>query len=144
LRNLAIRLFSALYSKPRSCLEFNIFFLKPDGTSTNQLHVEDCANSGTRAVVKSADLENKTQVDCLVKEYKYYKKPSIQSSRNFRKLYDTINDPGSWTAKKPFCLAFKWMGTTLAEVSFEDYMKDPVLVASIVKVCLEAFVKLEK
>jgi len=79
-----------------------------------------------------------------VKEYKYYKRPSIHSSRNFRKLYDTINDPRSWTAQNPFCLAFEWMDTTLAEVSFEDHMKNPVLVASIVKVCLEAFVELEK
>jgi serine/threonine protein kinase len=96
------------------------------------------------AVVKSADLENQTQVDCLVKEYKYYKKPSIESSRNFRKLCDIINDPIGWTAQKPFCLAFEWMDTTLAEVPFEEHMKDPILVANIVKVCLEAFVELEK
>ncbi|TVY18848.1 Cyclin-dependent kinase 20, partial [Lachnellula arida] len=95
------------------------------------------------AAVKSADLENQTQVDCLVKEYKYYKKPSIESSRSFRKLYDIINDPIGWTAQKPFCLAFKWMDTTLAEVPFEEHMKDPVLVANIVKVYLEAFVELE-
>ncbi|KUJ07410.1 kinase-like protein [Mollisia scopiformis] len=36
------------------------------------------------------------------------------------------------------------MDTTLAEVPFEEHMKDPVLVANIVKVCLEAFVELEK
>ncbi|ESZ92265.1 hypothetical protein SBOR_7354 [Sclerotinia borealis F-4128] len=133
------------------------------------------------AVVKSAVLENQTQVDCLVKEYKYYKKPSIESSRNFRKLCDIINDPIGWTAQKPFCLAFEWMDTTyahvklfrrvelfgnaaqngwyisskakywpetdsaqptwtedttLAEVPFGEHMKDPVLVADIVKVCL--------
>ncbi len=35
------------------------------------------------------------------------------------------------------------MDTTLAEVPFEEYMKDPVLVANIVKVCLEVFVELE-
>lgn len=96
------------------------------------------------AVVKSADLENQTQVDCLVKEYKYYKKPSIESSRNFRNLCDIINDPIGWTAQKPFCLAFEWMDMTLAEVPFEEHMKDLVLVANIVKVCLEAFVELEK
>jgi hypothetical protein len=36
------------------------------------------------------------------------------------------------------------MDTTLAEVPFEKHMKDPVLVVDIVKVCLEAFVVLEK
>jgi hypothetical protein len=36
------------------------------------------------------------------------------------------------------------MDTTLAEISFEEHMEDPVLVASIIKVCLEAFVELEK
>jgi serine/threonine protein kinase len=144
LKNLAIRLSSVLCSRPRSCLAFNLFFPKIDGTSTTQLHTGVCANSRTRAVVKSADVENQTQVDCLVKEYKYYKKPSIESSRNFRKLCDIINDPIGWTAQKPFCLAFEWMDTTLAEVPFEEHMKDPVLVANIVKVCLEAFVELEK
>ncbi|KAL2072517.1 hypothetical protein VTL71DRAFT_11860 [Oculimacula yallundae] len=76
------------------------------------------------AVVKSADFENQTQIDCL--------------------LYDIINDPIGWTAQKPFCLAFEWMDTTLAEVPFEQYMKDPILVAKIVEVCLEAFVELER
>jgi len=33
---------------------------------------------------------------------------------------------------------------TLAEVFFKEHMKDPILVANIVKVCLEAFVELEK
>jgi hypothetical protein len=47
-------------------------------------------------------------------------------------------------AQKPFCLAFEWMDTTLAEVPFEEHMKDPVLVSNIVKVWLEAFVELEK
>ncbi|KAF7871644.1 hypothetical protein EAF04_003751 [Stromatinia cepivora] len=97
-----------------------------------------------RAVVKSADLENQIQVHCLVKEYKYYKIPSIESSRNFRKMCDVINDPIGWTPQKPFCLAFGWMDTILAEVSFEEHMKNPRLVANIVKVCLEAFVELEK
>ncbi|CZT08249.1 uncharacterized protein RAG0_13405 [Rhynchosporium agropyri] len=96
------------------------------------------------AVVKSADLENQTQMDSLVKEYKYYKKPSIESSTNFRKLCNVIHVPTGWTAQNPFCLAFEWMDTTLAEVPFEEHMKDPVLVANIVKVCLEAFVELEK
>ncbi|KAH9224447.1 kinase-like domain-containing protein [Leptodontidium sp. 2 PMI_412] len=36
------------------------------------------------------------------------------------------------------------MDTTLAEVPFEEHMKDPALIANIVKVCLEAFVELEK
>jgi serine/threonine protein kinase len=83
-------------------------------------------------------------VDYLVKEYKYYQKPSIGLFRNFRKMCDVINDPIGWTAQKPFCLAFEWMDTTLAEVPFEKYMKSPVLVANIVRVCLEAFVELEK
>ncbi|XMA16272.1 hypothetical protein WAI453_009063 [Rhynchosporium graminicola] len=96
------------------------------------------------AVVKSADLENETQMDSLVKEYKYYRKPSIESSTNFRKLCDVIHVPTGWTAQKPFCLAFEWMDTTLAEVPFEEHMKDPGLVANIIKVCLEAFVELEK
>ncbi|CZT03806.1 uncharacterized protein RCO7_07568 [Rhynchosporium graminicola] len=96
------------------------------------------------AVVKSADLENETQMDSLVKEYKYYRKPSIESSTNFRKLCDVIHVPTGWTAQKPFCLAFEWMDTTLAEVPLEEHMKDPGLVANIVKVCLEAFVELEK
>ncbi len=144
LKNLAIRLSSAMCSRPRSCLGFNLSFQKIGGTSITQLHIGVCANSRTRAVVKSADLENQTQVDCLVKEYNYYKKPSIESSRNFRKLCDIINDPISWTAQKPFCLAFEWMDTTLAEIPFEQHMKDPVLVANIVKVCLEAFFELQK
>jgi hypothetical protein len=32
----------------------------------------------------------------------------------------------------------------VAEVPFEEYIKDPVLAANIVKVCLEAFVELEE
>ena len=94
--------------------------------------------------MKSANLENETQVDSLVREYSYYKKPFIESSRNFRKLCDIINDPKDWTDQKPFCLAFEWMDTTLTEASFEEHMKDPVLVANIIKVCLEAFAELEK
>ncbi len=144
LKNLAIRLSSALCSRPRSCLALNLLFQKIDGTSITQLHIGVYTNSHTRAVLKSANLENQTQMDCLVKKYQYYKKPSIESSRNFRKLSDIINDPIGWTAQKPFCLAFEWMDTTLAEVPFEEHMKDPILVASIVKVCLEAFVELEK
>ncbi|CZT49051.1 uncharacterized protein RSE6_09833 [Rhynchosporium secalis] len=85
------------------------------------------------AVVKSADLENETQIDSLVKEYKYYRKPSIESSTNFRKLCDVIHVPTGWTAQKPFCLAFEWIDTTLAEVHFEKHMKDPGLVANIIK-----------
>jgi len=75
-------------------------------------------------------------MDSLVKEYKYHQKPSIKSSRNFRKLCDIINDPIGWTAQKPFCLAFEWMDTSLAEVPFEEHVKDLVLVANIVKVCM--------
>ena len=97
-----------------------------------------------RAVVKSADVENTAQIDSLLREYKYYKKPFIESSPNFRKLYDVINDPTGWTIHKPFCLAFEWMAMTLAEVSFEEHVDRPVLVAKIVKVCLEALVELEK
>ncbi|KAK0113230.1 hypothetical protein ONS95_014925 [Cadophora gregata] len=96
------------------------------------------------AVVKSADPENQTQVDCLLKEYKYYKKPSMERSSNFRNLCDIINNPTCWTAQNPFCLAFEWMDTTLGEVPLAEYMNDPVLVANIVKVCLQAFVELEK
>ncbi|KAL3422952.1 hypothetical protein PVAG01_04699 [Phlyctema vagabunda] len=36
------------------------------------------------------------------------------------------------------------MDTTMAEVPFEEDIKDLVLVAKIVKVCLEAFLELEK
>ena len=112
--------------------------------------IQESANPRNRAVVKSAHLENETQVDCLIKECEYYKKPSIESSRDFRKLCDIINDPIGWTAQKPFCLAFEWMDKTLAEVPFAEhindpvFMNDPVLVANIIKVCLEAFVELEK
>lgn len=144
LKNLAIRLSLALCSRPRSCLAFNLFFQKIDGTSTTQFHVGRYSHSPTRAVVKGANLENQTQVDCLVKEYNYYKKPSIASSKNFRRLCDIINGHIGWTAQKPFCLAFEWMDTTLAEVPFEEHMKDPALIANIVKVCLEAFVELGK
>jgi hypothetical protein len=59
----------------------------------NSVALGVCVKSRTRAVVKSADLENQTQVDCLVKEYKYYQKRSIKLSRNFRKLCGIINDP---------------------------------------------------
>ncbi|KAH8728767.1 hypothetical protein GQ44DRAFT_724214 [Phaeosphaeriaceae sp. PMI808] len=135
---------SALCLRPKSCVAFNPFFQKTDGTSTNELHVRVCADSRTRAVVKSADLGNQTQMDCLMKEYKYYKKPSIESSRNFRKLCDIVNDPIDWTVQKPFYLAFEWMDTTLAEVPFEKRINNPILVANIVKVCLEAFAELEK
>lgn len=94
--------------------------------------------------MKSADLDNQAQVDCLVKEYNYYQKPAIESSGNFRGLRDVVNDPVGWTAQKPFCLVFEWMDTTLAEVPLEEPVEDLVLVANIVKVCLEAFVELEK
>ena len=144
LKNWAIKLSLALCSRPRSYLAFNLFSQNIDGTFITQLHVGIRVNCYIRAFVKSADLENQTQMDCLVKEYKYHQKPSIKSSRNFRKLCDIINDTVGWTAQKPFCLAFEWMDTTLAEVPFEEHMKDPVLVANIVRVCLQAFVELEK
>lgn len=85
-------------------------------------------------------------MDSLVKEYKYYKKPCIESSKSFRTPCDIINDPIDWTDQKPFCLAFEWMDTTLAEVPFNEKqrMENPVLVANVVKVCLEAFAELEK
>ncbi|TVY57777.1 hypothetical protein LCER1_G000921, partial [Lachnellula cervina] len=62
--------------------------------------------------------------------------PGFQSSKTYMAC--------CWTTQKPFCLAFEWMDTTLAEVPFEEHVNDPVLVANIVKVCLEAFVELEK
>lgn len=94
--------------------------------------------------MKSANIENRNQMNSLIRECNYYKKPIIELSENFRKLCDVINDPEDWTPEKPFCLAFEWMDTTFADIAFDEHMRDPVLVANIVKVCLEAFAELEK
>jgi hypothetical protein len=96
------------------------------------------------AVVKTADVNDRIQKDCLVDEYNYYRRPSIVSSKNFRRMYDTVNDQISWTAQTPFCLAFEWMNMTQAEVPFEEHMQSPVLVANILKTCLGAFAELQE
>ena len=102
------------------------------------------ANSCTRAVVKTADVNNRVQRECLLREYNNYRRPSIASSKNFRKIYDTVNDQTSWTAQKPFCLALEWMDTTLADIPSESHIQSPVLVASILKTVLGGFGELER
>lgn len=52
-------------------------------------------------------------------------------------MYDTINNQSTWTDQKPFCLAFEWMDTMIAEIPPETQMQSPVLVAGILKVILE-------
>jgi hypothetical protein len=94
-------------------------------------------------VVKTADVNDQIQMECLVKEYNYHERSSIASSKNFRRMYDTINDQTNWTAQAPFCLALEWMDVTLEDVSFKEHMHSPVLVANIVKTCLGAFAELE-
>jgi hypothetical protein len=76
--------------------------------STIHTHIHlSLAKPHPRAVVKTANINNHVQRNCLLKEYNYYKRACIASSKNFRKLYDTINDQTPWTAQKPFCLALE-------------------------------------
>jgi serine/threonine protein kinase len=102
------------------------------------------ANSCARAVVKTADVNNKVQRECLLREYNNHRRPRIASSQNFRKIFDTINDHTSWTAQKPFCLALEWMDTTLADISTDSHIENPVLIASILKTVLGGFGELER
>ena len=110
----------------------------------NSLAYRPLANSCARAVVKTADVNDKVQRECLLREYNNYRRPWIASSKNFRKIYDTVNDQTNWTAQKPFCLALEWMDTTLAVMPSESHVQSPVLVASILKTVLEGFAELER
>lgn len=70
-------------------------------------------------------------------------RPSIASFKYIRKMYDTVNNQSTLTDQNPFCLAFEWMDTTLAEKPPETQMQSPVLVAGILKVILESIGELE-
>lgn len=102
------------------------------------------ANPLARAVVKTADVNDKVQRECLLREYNNHRRPRIASSKHFRKIFDTIDDQTSWTAQKPFCLALEWMDTTLADIPTESHIENPVLIASLFKTVLGGFGELEQ
>ena len=122
----------------------NPFVSKENGMFYDVLAYRRLTNSCIRAVVKTADVKDQVQRECLLREYNNYRRPCIASSKNFRKMYDTVGDQTSWTAQKPFCLALEWIDTTLADLPFESHIQSPVLVARILKTLLGGFGELER
>lgn len=58
-------------------------------------------------------------------------------------MHDTVNNPHSWAADRPFGLALEWMDETLADVPCALPLKSPVLVKVVIEAALHAFAAAE-
>ncbi|KAL8698241.1 MAG: hypothetical protein Q9201_006681 [Fulgogasparrea decipioides] len=111
-----------------------------------QVAASSKANISIRAVIKTAQPDDKTARRNLQREYDTYCLPQVAKSLCFREMYDIIGDPQNFdddAAETVPCLALEWMDSTLAKLSYTDAMHSYTIMKAIIETVLSGSVVLD-